>query len=69
MKSLVLMLLRAYKRCISPLLPPLCRFEPTCSVYMYQAIEQRGLVNGFCLGLRRLLRCHPFSKGGVDPVP
>ncbi|MBP1599777.1 MAG: rane protein insertion efficiency factor [Acidobacteria bacterium] len=69
MKSLVLALLRGYKRCISPLLPPLCRFEPTCSVYMYQAIEQRGLVNGLCLGVRRLLRCHPFSKGGVDPVP
>jgi len=68
MKGLALALLRAYKRCISPLLPPLCRFEPTCSVYMRQAIEERGLVKGLYLGTKRLLRCHPFSRGGVDPV-
>ncbi len=69
MKGLVLALLRAYKRFISPLLPPLCRFEPTCSVYVYQAIEKRGLLGGLYLGVKRLLRCHPFSAGGVDPVP
>ena len=69
MKQLVLLLLRGYKRFLSPLLPRACRFEPTCSVYMAQAIEKKGLMMGLYLGLRRLLRCHPFSSGGYDPVP
>ena len=61
--------LKFYKRFISPLLPPACRFEPTCSVYMCEAIEKKGVVKGFFLGVRRLLKCHPFHKGGYDPVP
>lgn len=61
--------LKVYKRFISPCLPRACRFEPTCSVYMYQAIQKRGLIRGALLGMRRLLRCHPFSAGGFDPVP
>jgi uncharacterized protein len=69
MTKLVLLLLRGYKKFLSPLLPQACRFEPTCSVYMCQAIEKRGLLKGLYLGLRRLLRCHPFSSGGYDPVP
>ncbi|MGA2260590.1 MAG: membrane protein insertion efficiency factor YidD [Acidobacteriota bacterium] len=69
MKTFILGLLRAYKRYISILLPPSCRFEPTCSMYMYQAIEKKGVLRGTILGLRRLLRCHPFSAGGFDPVP
>jgi len=69
MKALALALLRGYKRCISPWIPPACRFEPTCSAYMYQAIEKWGLARGVWLGFRRLLRCHPFSAGGLDPVP
>ena len=69
MKQFVLLLLRGYKRFLSPLLPQACRFEPSCSVYMYQAIEKKGLVKGLYLGIRRLLRCHPFSAGGYDPVP
>ena len=69
MKFVILWLLRAYKRYLSPLLPPSCRFEPTCSVYMIEAIEKKGVVQGLILGLRRLLRCHPFSAGGYDPVP
>jgi uncharacterized protein len=69
MKFVILWLLRAYKRYLSPLLPPSCRFEPTCSVYMVEAIEKKGVVQGLILGLRRLLRCHPFSAGGYDPVP
>ena len=69
MKSFVLILLTGYKRFVSPVLPGACRFEPTCSVYMYQAIEKKGLLRGICLGLWRLMRCHPFCAGGFDPVP
>lgn len=68
-KAFALALLSGYKRCVSPLLPRMCRFEPTCSAYMYEAIEKRGLIRGLYLGTKRLLRCHPFSAGGVDPVP
>jgi uncharacterized protein len=69
MKSLALALLRLYKRHISPLLPPSCRFEPTCSIYTYQAIEKYGVLKGGWLGLRRIARCHPLNPGGYDPVP
>ena len=69
MRAAALLLLRGYKRFISPLLPPMCRFEPTCSVYMMQAIEKHGLVRGLRLGVRRLSHCHPFNPGGWDPVP
>ena len=69
MRSLALLLLRGYKRLISPLLPPMCRFEPTCSVYTMQAVEKHGVIRGVWLGMRRLARCHPFNPGGWDPVP
>jgi putative membrane protein insertion efficiency factor len=62
-------LLAAYKRWISPLLPPACRFEPSCSDYAREALERHGLLAGSRLALVRLLRCHPFSRGGFDPVP
>lgn len=62
-------LLIAYKRLLSPLLPSSCRFEPTCSVYAREAIERHGLLRGGALAARRLLRCHPFHRGGLDPVP
>jgi len=68
-RSAALLFLRAYKRFISPLLPPLCRFEPTCSVYTMQAVEKYGVLRGVWLGMRRLARCHPFNPGGWDPVP
>lgn len=69
MKTVALLLLRFYKRFISPLLPPMCRFEPTCSVYTMQAVEKYGALRGSWLGIRRLARCHPFNPGGWDPVP
>jgi putative membrane protein insertion efficiency factor len=69
LRSGALVLLRFYKRFLSPLLPPMCRFEPTCSVYTMQAVEKYGFFRGVWLGTRRLLRCHPFNPGGWDPVP
>lgn len=69
MRAIALFLLRLYKRFLSPLLPPMCRFEPTCSAYMAQAIERYGVARGIWLGLRRLARCHPLNAGGWDPVP
>lgn len=68
-RGVILTLLRGYKRFLSPLLPPACRFEPTCSVYAHDAIARYGLWRGGWLGVRRLLRCHPFHPGGHDPVP
>ncbi len=68
MRQLALFSLRTYKRWISPLLPSACRFYPTCSEYMAQAVEAHGFVRGVWMGLRRLLRCHPFHEGGFDPV-
>lgn len=61
-------MLRFYKRWISPCLPSACRFYPTCSEYMMEAIERHGVARGLGLGARRLLRCHPFCEGGFDPV-
>ncbi|HSP69369.1 MAG TPA: membrane protein insertion efficiency factor YidD [Bryobacteraceae bacterium] len=66
--AIALGLLRIYKLCISPLLPSACRFHPTCSEYMKEAIEKHGVAKGVGLGLRRLSRCHPFREGGFDPV-
>ena len=61
-------LIRTYKLVISPLLPSACRFHPTCSEYMKDAIEKHGVLKGVGMGLRRLSRCHPFHEGGFDPV-
>lgn len=68
-KRMMLAALRFYKRNISPLLPPSCRFEPTCSVYAMQAIEKYGPLKGGWLAVKRILRCNPFHPGGYDPVP
>ncbi len=68
-KRALLGALRFYKRQISPMLPPGCRFYPTCSVYAMQAVEKYGALKGGYLALKRILKCHPFHPGGYDPVP
>jgi putative membrane protein insertion efficiency factor len=69
MKTGFLLLIRMYKRILSPVLGRHCRFYPTCSDYMQQAVEKFGVANGFWLGFKRLLKCHPFHAGGLDPIP
>lgn len=68
MKYIAVSLLRGYKLLISPLFPPSCRFTPTCSEYAAEAIGKYGFLKGLVLGVKRLLRCHPFTTGGYDPV-
>ena len=69
MKRVLLALVRFYRRAISPFRPPCCRYIPTCSEYAVEAVEKYGAAKGGLLALRRLMRCHPFHKGGYDPVP
>lgn len=66
---LLILLVKAYQRLIGPLLPRVCRFHPSCSVYAVQALERHGALRGTWLTVRRLARCHPFHPGGLDPVP
>ena len=68
MKSLALGLLRLYQRWISPALPPSCRYAPTCSEYAMEAVERYGALRGGVMAAWRVGRCHPFAKGGLDPV-
>ncbi len=69
MKLILMTLIRGYRAFISPLFPPVCRFQPTCSWYALEAIERFGPWRGTWLALRRISRCHPFHPGGYDPVP
>ena len=69
MKRVLLWLIRFYRRHISPHLPAMCRYYPTCSCYAIEAIETHGALRGGLLALWRLLRCNPLSNGGYDPVP
>jgi len=68
MRQAVIATLRLYKRFLSPYLPSACRFTPTCSEYMLEAVSKYGVMRGIGKGFRRLLRCHPFHAGGFDPV-
>ena len=67
-KASALSMLRAYKWAVSPMLLPACRYVPTCSEYAIEAIERYGALCGTWMAIRRVLRCHPFAKGGYDPV-
>ena len=67
-RAAILTVIGTYRRLISPLLPPACRFFPSCSEYGATAIERHGLLRGLLLAASRLLRCHPLSRGGYDPV-
>ena len=69
MKRIILGILTIYKKMISPFLPPSCRYYPTCSDYCREAVERFGVLRGLNLGIKRLLRCHPWHPGGYDPVP
>jgi uncharacterized protein len=68
MQAILVLLLRGYKLVISPLLPSACRYYPTCSEYMLEAVTRHGAIKGIWMGLKRLGRCHPFNQGGYDPV-
>ncbi len=69
MKVLLIFLIKGYRLFISPLFPPTCRFQPTCSIYAMQAVEKFGAFRGGYLAIKRILRCHPFHPGGYDPIP
>ena len=69
MKAILILLVKAYQITLSPLFSGCCRFEPSCSNYMIEALERHGALKGGWLGLKRLLRCHPFGPHGYDPVP
>ena len=69
MTYIALIIIRIYQKTISRVLPPSCRFEPSCSVYGYEAVEKYGVLKGGWMAIRRIGRCHPMNPGGYDPVP
>ncbi|HHW51003.1 MAG TPA: membrane protein insertion efficiency factor YidD [Pseudoclavibacter sp.] len=68
-RNLVILLLKGYRRCISPLYGQVCRYYPSCSAYALDAVAQYGVIRGGVMSVRRILRCNPFARGGVDDVP
>ncbi len=68
MNRVIIKVVQAYQLLISPLLGPSCRYEPTCSQYMIEAVRKKGVLWGLCLGVWRVLRCHPLGSSGYDPV-
>ena len=68
-KKIMIALIKFYQKCISPLMPNVCRYTPSCSQYFIEALQVHGVVKGSFLGIRRILRCHPWGGSGYDPVP
>jgi putative membrane protein insertion efficiency factor len=68
LKKIMILMIRFYQICISPLFPATCRFRPTCSAYFIQALEKYGVIKGSYLGIKRILKCHPWHEGGYDPL-
>lgn len=68
-RNLLILLIKFYQKILSPLFPGVCRYRPTCSQYMIEAIQTHGIVKGLYLGTKRILRCHPWGGSGYDPVP
>ncbi len=69
LSKLLIGLIKLYKRFVSPILPPSCRFHPSCSTYGLEAIQRHGAIKGLWLTIHRIVRCNPFNEGGYDPVP
>jgi putative membrane protein insertion efficiency factor len=69
MTKLAMGLIKLYQNTVSKVLPPVCRFQPTCSQYAFEAIKRYGFARGSWLAAKRIIRCNPFSEGGYDPVP
>ena len=69
MKYIVLLFIRFYQHAVSPHFPPSCRYYPSCSAYAYDAVNKYGFFRGCAMAIKRIIRCHPFSRGGYDPVP
>ncbi|MEA3244719.1 MAG: membrane protein insertion efficiency factor YidD [Gemmatimonadota bacterium] len=68
-RHVLILMVRAYQVSIGPMLPPSCRYFPSCSAYAIEALEKHGAMRGTWLAMRRIARCHPFTPGGYDPVP
>ncbi|MBM6991512.1 MAG: membrane protein insertion efficiency factor YidD [Mobilibacterium timonense] len=68
LKNVLILIIRGYQKFISPMFPPTCRFYPTCSEYCLQAVRKYGPFKGSWLGIKRILRCHPWNPGGYDPL-
>lgn len=68
-KKVMILLIKFYQKCISPFLPNVCRYKPSCSEYFIEALYIHGVIKGSFLGIKRIMRCHPFGGSGYDPVP
>lgn len=68
MRNIIILIIKGYKVFISPFIPPACKYEPSCSAYAIDAFKKYGILKGFLLSIKRILRCNPFCKGGIDPL-
>jgi len=69
MKKFLILIIRVYRKAISPILPPSCIFTPTCSAYAEEALRRHGVIRGLKMAFKRIVKCHPWHSGGYDPVP